>query len=334
MAIEEFKDDDKNRKYRIRINEYGEEELEIINPEDEEEDEQERAVEAGADFEVPEFTEDDESVTGLTPEQLYIERMRREQEREKASADAMELIEKAAALFKEGKTEYALISLDSAQKTFEEQAEIYPLKLEVLTKKYTDFSRIDECLTLTDNYTKYVSAENKAEYSDKHAKKLLAEIERVQAQNESIHEENEQKKAERRVRFKERFKRTLRNFFFAFIPFIVLLAIGIGFSTVMFSVDTGELFVVTIVFFALAFIMFIVSILLARPLAREIMHLYVNERDSSTALGRTYLDGLEFYDKLGVLYDTILYKKEEEKSEDADVSTEENADEKKAESTE
>ena len=37
MAEERFIDDDKDRKYRIRINEAGEEELEILeNPEEEE----------------------------------------------------------------------------------------------------------------------------------------------------------------------------------------------------------------------------------------------------------------------------------------------------------
>ena len=64
MAEERLIDDDKDRKYKIRINEYGEEEL-IIDESAEEEAESEIPV-----FEIPEDGEDDEEAALLTPEQL------------------------------------------------------------------------------------------------------------------------------------------------------------------------------------------------------------------------------------------------------------------------
>lgn len=310
MAEERFMDDDKDRKYRIRKNEFGEEELEILDPG---EDEPEEEIDYGANFEVPEFSEDDESAALMTPEQLFAERKRKEEERQAASAEASALVEKAKTLAAEGDAEYALITLDSAQKTFSEQWEIYPMKLELLTKNFTDFSRVDECLSLTENYVKYVPAENRALYSEKYAGKVLSEAERVKAANSVVQRENEEKKAERRVRFKERFKIALRNFLLAVVPFIVLLCVGIGFSTVMYSEQGGSMLVVTAVFFSLAAVALIASIVLARPLAAAVRHMRVNENDNSTALGRTYMEGAEMGRKLDELYSAILYPQSGEK---------------------
>ena len=51
MAEERLIDDDKDRKYRIRVNENGEEELEIIDPDD---------VDEEPVFDMPDYEEDDE----------------------------------------------------------------------------------------------------------------------------------------------------------------------------------------------------------------------------------------------------------------------------------
>ena len=73
MAEERLIDDDKDRKYKIRVNEDGEEEL-IIAP-------QTAAEEAAEiDFEVPDFDDDDEEAAVMTPEQLAARQRRREEE--------------------------------------------------------------------------------------------------------------------------------------------------------------------------------------------------------------------------------------------------------------
>ena len=122
MAEERFIDDDKNRKYRIRINEAGEEELEIIDSG--EEDGEQEPFETG--LEVPEFEEDDEEAATMTPEQLFLARKQREEERAEKSHKAGELVQKAYALAEDGQEEYALATLDSAQNEFEELGECYP----------------------------------------------------------------------------------------------------------------------------------------------------------------------------------------------------------------
>ena len=63
MAEERLIDDDKDRKYKIRKNENGEDEL-VIDGLPEEEDREEIA------FEVPDLESDDEEAAVMTPEQL------------------------------------------------------------------------------------------------------------------------------------------------------------------------------------------------------------------------------------------------------------------------
>ena len=79
MAEERLIDDDKDRKYRIRVNENGEEELEIIDPDD---------VDEEPVFDMPDYEEDDEEAAILTPEQLA-ERERIKAEEERARAEKL-----------------------------------------------------------------------------------------------------------------------------------------------------------------------------------------------------------------------------------------------------
>ena len=74
MAEERLIDDDKDRKYKIRKNENGEEEL-VISPQDGEEENAEEVS-----FEVPDFDTDDEEAAVMTPEQLAARQRQREEE--------------------------------------------------------------------------------------------------------------------------------------------------------------------------------------------------------------------------------------------------------------
>lgn len=314
MAEERFIDDDKNRKYRIRINEAGEEELEIIDSG--EEDGEQEPFETG--LEVPEFEEDDEEAATMTPEQLFLARKQREEERAEKSHKAGELVQKAYALAEGGQEEYALATLDSAQNEFEELGEIYPLKLRLLTKNFTDLSRLDELVEVSGNLKKYSSAEEKESLSEFWGA-AESELREQAKKNAALKAENEQKKTERRGRFRSDYKKSFRNFLFAFVPFIILLCLGIGFSTVMFADRGGMYLIITIVFFALAAVSLIASIVLARPLARDARRLRINERDNATALGRSYLEGVEREEKLKELCDNLDYVKQQS-DEQSDVA--------------
>lgn len=301
MAEERFIDDDKDRKYRIRINENGEEELEIIGPD--EDGEAEEAYETG--LEVPEFEEDDEEATTMTPEQLYLVRKKREEECAAAEAKAVELVEKARELLADGQEEYALTTLDSAQSEYEELGDIYPLKLTLLSKNFTDFSRLDELEDISFRLQNNSSDKDRKLIADNYFSVVQNELKAQEEKNEALKAENEGKKVERRARFKTARKKSLIRFICAVIPFVVLLCAAIGFSTIMFTDRGGTYLIVTIVLFALAAVALLVSIIFARPLARDARRVRVNERDSSTALGRSYLEGVERAQKLWRLCNNI-----------------------------
>lgn len=305
MAEERFIDDDKDRKYRIRINEAGEEELEILeNPEEEEP--QEESYETG--LEIPEFEEDDEEAADMTPEQLFKARKAQEEERAASIERAQEFIKKAEELYAEGKTEYALTSLDSAQKENSEAEGIYPLKLKILSKNFTSLSRLEECIDAAEGHRDYSTVEEKREISEKFSPVIERELEEQKAKNKAMYAENEGKKSERRVRFKAQLKKSVLHFALAFVPFLIFLCLGIGYSTIMFADRGGLYLILTIVFFALAAAMLIVSLILSRPLARDARRLRVNERDTSTAIGRAYLEGADRAGKLEELYSAIFFK--------------------------
>ena len=88
--IDDNRDKDKDRKYRFRINEDGEEELEIVEDPDNEPEEQTEQDVGG--LEVPEFKEDDEEAAVMTPEQLFAERQKAENERAARENKARALI--------------------------------------------------------------------------------------------------------------------------------------------------------------------------------------------------------------------------------------------------
>ena len=71
MAEERLIDDDKDKKYRIRVNEDGEEELEIVHGDDEEQEEVVELEDLGLD--------DDGDEHEFTPEELAL--VRRSEER-------------------------------------------------------------------------------------------------------------------------------------------------------------------------------------------------------------------------------------------------------------
>ncbi len=90
------------------------------------------------------------------------------------------------------------------------------------------------------------------------------------------------------------------------------MCVAVYFSTIMFADRGGANLVVTIVLFALAAVAFIASVILARPLARNARRVRLNERDSSTALGRSCIEGAEREKKLRSLCDNIDFAEGQE----------------------
>lgn len=277
MAEERLIDDDKDRKYKIRKNADGEEELVLDTDTAQEEPEEEVA------FEVPEFEEGDEEAAVMTPEQLAERERRRAEEEKKRAEELKKIAEHALGLINEGKFEDAGFVLRKAEEC--ESAEIFALKLRASTLDFTDFSKTDEGAEAVDGLKKYV---------DGTAKEMilpfvpeLKEKERLKkAEIEALNAENEEKKSERRVAFTKKRNVSLGLFAATAVPLIVFAVLAIYFSTIMYAEKDGSNITLFIIFVSLAGAFFLATVFTAKSLWKNANNLKLNERNSSTKLGR------------------------------------------------
>lgn len=279
MAEERLIDDDKDRKYKIRKNEDGEDEL-VLDPEAAEEEPEEEVS-----FEVPDLDSDDEEAAVMTPEQLAERERRREEEEKKRKAELKEIAAHARELIAEKKFEDAGYVLAKAEEC--EDGEIYVLKLRAATKDFTDFSSPEEGEEAVTGVKSYAGGEVLEELSA-FVPGLKVKAEDLKKEVEALASENEGKKGERRVLFMQ--KRNKSAIFFAatVVPLLVFAVLAIYFSTIMYAEKDGSNITLFIVFVSLAGAFFIATVFSARSFWKNADNLKLNERNSSTKLGRKF----------------------------------------------
>lgn len=277
MAEERLIDTDKDKKYKIRKNADGEDELIIDGAAETEEDE--------VSFEVTEQDTDDEEAAVLTPEQLAArERMRQEElaAREKlVNTLIASAREKLAAPDYEG----ALYDLSRAAEADPENGEVWALKLRTLSRGFTDYTALEECGEAAENVEKYSTEEQKKELEEI-SSPIKARLSELESKLSALSEENENKKAERREIFLDYRKGCLKFFTFSVIPFALFLALGIAFACIYFANDGAANLALFIAFSALAFIALIVTLFAVRKLWAAQYKVIANEKNSATKLGR------------------------------------------------
>ena len=308
MAEERLIDDDKDRKYKIRKNADGEDELYI---DIEEGEEQEESVE----FEVPEFETDDEEAAVLTPEQFAErERLKKEEEakkREKVGG----LLSHARSLIAEQSYEGALYCITEAEELIENDGEIAAVKLLAVTENLRSFSG-EDVADAVEGVENYSTAEHRAELSE-HLNKLNAQADGLSKEVEDLKITNEEKKAERREVFLNKRKKSLIFFAAAAVPFLVFLILGIYYATIMHAVKDGRNIIYTFVFFGIAGALFVVLLFAAHMLWDSAKKVSLNEKNSSTQIGRQYESKRE---QLSLILRVITALKGEEKVEGDDLS--------------
>lgn len=278
MAEERLIDDDKDRKYRIRKNADGEDELYVDVGGDEEEEQ--------VEFEVPEFETDDEEAAVLTPEQFAErERLRREDEaRKRAQADSH--IEKARRLIEEQSYGGAIYEISAAEELLPDDGGIAVVKLIALTENMRTFEgeETETAVGAVEKYATKEQTEELKEFAPELKELSLALGERAQ----TLGEENEDKKRERRQVFVKSKKNSLIFFASVAVPFLVFLILGIYFASVMHAVKDGRNIIYTIVFFAIAGVLFIAFLFAAHRLWDSAKKVSLNEKNSSSKLGREF----------------------------------------------
>lgn len=298
MAEERLIDDDKDRKYKIRINENGEEEL-IIVPDANGEEEESVGVE------VPDFEDDDEDASVMTPEQLAARRKAQEEEAARKAAKVEERLSRGREFLGNGEFESAVYELSMAQEIDAENGEVLALKLVALSRNFTDYTLLDECAETAGGVKSFSTAEQKNELSAI-AQPLINRLDSVRTETEKLNKENEEKKSERREAFTAKRKKSMIAFAATVIPFIVFLvvAVSVG-STIMFAREDGTFLIMTIVFGVFALVFFVLSLIFAHMLWEASRNVRLNENNSSTKLGREYESKKNEFDKLTRIYEAF-----------------------------
>lgn len=294
MGEERFIDENKDKKYKIRINEDGEEELVIDESEDED----------APVFDMPDYEFDDEEAAELTPEQLK-EREEKKAEEEKAKNEKLNslLIEAKEKLEKSDFTgaNGVLIQAEEVDNTC---GEVYCLKLKALSKNMTEFSNLESLADASDKVKAYATEEQKKELLE-NSEKLKALLDEAEAKTKALSSENEEKKGERRSVFKKRFIKSAVALFCTLVPLIVFFILAITYAKRIIEGEMDENMVSTIVFAALTVVSFIATVFTVKGFWSATRDVILNERDGSTKLGREYLESKTRLDYLKRIYDIL-----------------------------
>lgn len=295
MAEERLIDDDKDKKYKIRVNADGEEEVYIDKTEEDDEPEE---------MEVLEFEVDDEEAAVMTPEQLAAREKAKAEEAEKRAKMIENAIAEAELMLSESDFDGALYALSKVEDFADDKSEIAVLKLKAHSRNMTDFTFDAECAQAAQKVNLYATEEQKAELFA-NAKTLSVCINGLQAETEKLNSENEAKKSERRQIFTKRRKKAAIWLGCTGIPFIALLIIAVYFATVIYAIEDGTNIIYTIVFAALAGIFFIATLFTLRKFWAAQRNLLMNEKNTSTKLGREYEAKKQKLENLQTVYAAI-----------------------------
>lgn len=292
MAEERLIDDDKDKKYRFRINEKGEEELIIDDGANEDAPAEEAEIsfdEAASEYQFSDDGTEGEEITAA--------------QREKLSA----LLDSARADVDEGRYSTALESIETARAILPEDGELCALRLEAYTCRFTEYPDriLPDAADAARDVKKYSSAQAKKDMFSRAGGKLRAMIAQLKEQAQEVSAVNEQKKAERAEIFLADRKKALVRFICAAVPFVAFLVLACVFSTMLFADMTGRFIVLTAVFGGLAFISFIILAFMSRFLNIAARRVRLNRDNSRTEIGRKYLAISGRHDALQEIYDCL-----------------------------
>ena len=288
MAEERLIDDDKDRKYRIRINENGEEELVVIDDTDEEE-------------EVPEYSVVTDDEEGLSEEEIS---QKAEERRQVAQRKTEEFKATAREKMEEGDFESAQYALSQASELTEYDGELYYLQLKAYSRGMTNFLDLQKCVDASVGVREYSTEEQKSELKSL-SEPLKARIAEFEEKCEKLSEENERGKNERRETFLNARKKALIVFGCTMVPFIALFVLAIVFSSMMFS-DLSDIYVIyTIAFSVAAVLALFLNIFTFYRFWTANRKVSLNEDDTATKVGREFISCKEELDALKGIYSSF-----------------------------
>lgn len=288
MAEERLIDDDKDRKYRIRKNENGDEELVVIDDEEEEDDFPVYGMEVDGDEE-------------LTEEELAAKNAERRQNMQRK---AEQLKATARDKLSEGDFESAQYALSQAGELTEYDGELYYLQLKAYSRNMTGFNDLQKCVDAADGVREYSDADQKKELLEMSAP-LKARISEFESKCASLSKENEAGKAERRGLFAAKRKTALTLFIGTAAPFVLLLVLAIVFASMIFADKDGLFIILTVIFAVLATVAFFASLFTLTRFLDANRKVRLNESDTSTNVGRDFVSCSEELESLNKIYSSF-----------------------------
>lgn len=283
MAEERLIDADKDKKYKIRKNADGEDELYIEGDEiiEEEVDELE--------FAMPDDDHDDEEMADLTPEQAAALLKEREEQERKTKAEK----ERLCAILDETKQnedwDGAARACDSLLNLDADTDWAYGEKLVALTCNFNDYSLEKDITDTAKCVENYATDEQKSQIAELAGEKFAQELATTQEQTAKLKAELDQKRQERLPAFKKSAISTGIFFGISLALFVTALVLALHFYGIMFADQNGTNIIYTIVFGALTLIFFVVLLIATRKFCDATRLIYLNNKDNSTALGREYV---------------------------------------------
>ena len=281
MAEERLIDDDKDRKYKIRINEDGEEEL-VITPDGADVEEEDIVTE----LEVPEFETDDEEAAVMTPEQLAARERAKREDEEARKKSAARHIGQAKIYMETPDYENALAEISFAEELFAEDGETQILKLKAVTRGFTDFSDSEGGNAAADGVIAYASEESRRDLQA-YAPMIEEELKKAESRAERLNKENEVKRGEREEFFLSKRKRAVAGVACSVIPLMIFAILAGVFFAIMHSILALTYQILAIVFSSLAGIAFVAFLVFAHNLWDVQRKLKLNKSNSSSRLGRS-----------------------------------------------
>ena len=292
MAEERLIDTDKDKKYRIRKNADGEDELYID--------------ESGDEQEVEEVTFLVEDEGEKSADEDYAEQYAQaEEEREQRKEEVEQLICSARLECQEGRFATAADYLEKAMELDSQNGEIYALQLVIYTRNFTDYSQVKDALKFTEGLKNYTSSETKAELFARAERGLEDNISSLQKTVDTLSEENEKQKATRAKRFIADRNKSAIIFSIIFAVFAVLAGVAVYCYLNIHSVTTNEYLIAAIALTAVAAVGLVALCVVLRRLLTACRRVRLNNKDSSTELGRNLLANQADLDAFIAIYEAL-----------------------------
>lgn len=287
MAEERLMDDDKDKKYRFRINADGEEELVIDMG-------GEQTYRDGDEEELAEHAFDDDYVYGGEA---------------CSDGEAVEgLLASARADMAAGNYSTALEYAVRAWEISPRDGEVAAAKLEIYTRGLTDFSdgALAEAASAARDVKEYCGGERRRLMGQSAIGRLDAMMEELSAKVEALSEDNERGKAQRAAAFAADNRRSVIKLAVTGISFAVMLALSIFFSTIMYANTSGVNVVLTAVFAGVALLFFVALLFALRSFSVTYRRVRMNRDNSRTQTGRDYEAAKARLDNLREIRDALL----------------------------